>query len=77
VPKVEIDTPGVTIRVEGNEASINELGALALQLFTDANKVDTASKSAGPAFGFSNEKRWTPAAEHVKYGGVIDAPVIA
>lgn len=55
MPKVEINSQGVSIHVEANEASPTELGALALQLFKDANAVETA-KSAGPAFGFTTER---------------------
>lgn len=58
MPKVEIDTPGVTIRVEATESSAKELGDLALQLYRDTNDIDS-KKSLGPATGFTAERRWT------------------
>lgn len=56
MPKVEINSHGVSIHVEANEASPTELGALALQLFRDANAIE-AEKRVGPAFGFTTERR--------------------
>jgi hypothetical protein len=57
VPKVEIDTPGVTIRLDANEASTRELADIALQLYKDANAVDDTKRSNGLAFGFSGDRR--------------------
>ena len=55
MPKVEINSQGVSIHIEANEASPTELSALALQLFKDATTVD-AKKSAGPALGFTTDR---------------------
>jgi len=55
MPKVEINSQGVSIHVEATEASATELGELALRLFKDANDVD-AKKSPGPAMGFRTER---------------------
>jgi len=55
VPRVEIDTPGVTVRMEADEISVGELAKLAMGLYRDASAVD-AGKSAGPATGFSVER---------------------
>ena len=70
MPKVEIDTPGVTIRLEANESSAKELGDLALQLYRDANAVDVAKTSAGPALGFRDDKRWTQDTGYERRGAI-------
>lgn len=68
MPKVEIDTPGVTIRLDASEASVAELSKQALELFREASEVETR-QSSGPAFGFSNEKRWTADHHDTHYNG--------
>lgn len=40
MPKVEIDTPGVSIRLEASEASVGELSKQAIELYREANEVD-------------------------------------
>lgn len=59
MPRVKIDTPGVTIELDANEVSIKELGDQALQLYRDATAVDDAAAKAGPAYGFTAERRGT------------------
>lgn len=68
MPRVKIDTPGVTVEVEANEASINELGDQALKLFHEAG--GWPQKEHGSfGFGSSAERRWTPDHQHEKYRG--------
>mgnify|MGYP001583104564 CR=1 FL=1 len=55
MPKVEINSQGVSIHIEANEASPTELSAIALKLYKDATDIDTA-KSAGPALGFTTDR---------------------
>lgn len=59
MPRVKIDTPGVTVELDANEASVHELGKQAMDLFREATEVNKNTSTA-PAFGFSNDKRWTP-----------------
>lgn len=46
MPKVEIDTPGVTIRLEASEASIDTLGKQAMDMFREASEVDGRDRSS-------------------------------
>lgn len=64
MPKVEIDTPGVTIRLDANEASISELSKQALELYRDASQINTQQRDTAPAFGFTSERRDTPILGH-------------
>lgn len=67
MPKVEIGTAyGVTVRVEANEASVEELRKQAMETFKEATEVQKAVPS-GPGFGFTGEKRWTPDHEDLGY----------
>lgn len=54
--KVEIDTPGVTIRVEDADASAETLGAQALVLYERANAIDR-TQPTGAAAGLHAERR--------------------
>jgi hypothetical protein len=56
MPKVEIDTPGVTIRLDASEVSIEALGKQAMDMFKEASEVARATPP-GPAFGFGSERR--------------------
>ena len=57
MPRVEIDTPGVTIRIEATEISVKDLAAEALQLYKDdGGWPQTEHKGIGFA---ATEKRWT------------------
>lgn len=57
--KVEIDTPGVTIRMEDGEASAKTLGAQALVLYQKASEIDRRLPT-GPASTVNAERRGTP-----------------
>lgn len=67
MPRVKIDTPGVTVEIEANEASAKELGELALQLFRDAGGwPQTEARGIGFA---ATERRYTPDTEPIgRYG---------
>lgn len=68
MPRVKIDTPGVTVEIEANEVSINELGEQALKLFERAGGWPQHQRSAF-GFGAATERRWTPDHRHERYGG--------
>ena len=75
--KVEIDTPGVTIRVEDPEASAESLGAQALALYQKASEIDQRLPP-GPAGGLQAERRGTPTHTDPNYSSNIGfAPVKA
>lgn len=57
--KVEIDTPGVTIRIEDPNANAENLGAQALVLYERANAIDR-QQPVGPANGLNTDRRGTP-----------------
>jgi hypothetical protein len=57
MPRVKIDTPGVTVEIDANEASVTELAAQALQLYRDAGGWPQHQPSAA---GFVAERRWSP-----------------
>jgi hypothetical protein len=59
MPRVKIDTPGVSVELDATEASITELGKQAMDMFREAVVVN-GKQPAGLAYGFSQEKRWTP-----------------
>jgi hypothetical protein len=63
MPRVKIDTTVVTIELEAAEKSIDDLGKQAMDMFEQASKI-MKELPAGPAFGFGNEKRWTPNTVH-------------
>jgi hypothetical protein len=54
VPKVEIDTPGVTVRMEADEISVDALAVLALKTYRDAGGWPHPTPSA---MGFTAERR--------------------
>lgn len=64
MPKVEISTNSVSIKLDATETSITELGKQALDLLTEASKLDSQRDDTAPAFGFSNERRDTPMQGH-------------
>lgn len=75
--KVEIDTPGVTIRIEDDKTDAETLGAQALVLYRKASEVDQR-RSPGPAGGLNNERRGTPTHTDPNYSSSIGfAPVKA
>ncbi len=66
MPRVKIDTPGVSIELDANEVSSKELCEQALQLFKDAGGWPQTEHKG---IGFSaTEKRWTPDHRDVQYG---------
>jgi len=60
MPEVRIDTPVVTIELKDEGVTGDVLVRRALEAFKEANEIHSGVAD-GPAFGFSNEKRWTPA----------------
>ncbi|HCT81190.1 MAG TPA: hypothetical protein DGT23_32395 [Micromonosporaceae bacterium] len=56
MPRVKIDTPGVTIELDAGEVSVAELGKQAMELYREANEVDSKLAS-GPAYGLAQERR--------------------
>lgn len=66
MPRVKIDTPGVTVEIDANEVSVTELREHALQLFRDAGGwPQTEHKGVGFA---ATDRRWTPDHRDVQYG---------
>lgn len=60
MPKVEIGTAyGVTIRIEANEASVEELRKQAMDSFREACEIERGQPT-GPAGGVQVERRGTP-----------------
>ncbi len=59
MPRVKIDTPGVSVELDADEVSVTELGRQAMDLYRKATRVNTNLRT-GPAFGFVNDRRWTP-----------------
>jgi hypothetical protein len=67
MPRVKIDTPGVTVEIDANEVSAKDLAALALELYKDAGGwPQTEARGIGFAV---TEKRWTPDHRDTGYGG--------
>jgi hypothetical protein len=64
------------VELDAGEASISELGKQALDMFREASDIHRG-EPAGPAFGFTGEKRWTPDHTNTNYQGSGFAPVKA
>lgn len=62
--KVRIDTPGATIEVEA-DGDLAEVSDQALELFREAGGWP---RGDGPAFGFSQERRYSPSVYPVGNG---------
>lgn len=73
MPRVEIGTAyGVTVKVEANEASVEELRKQAMDSFREACQIEYGQPT-GPAFGFSGERRGTPDHRSTRFGpGRVD-----
>jgi hypothetical protein len=56
MPRVKIDTPGVTVELDASEVSIEALSAQALALYRAASRTDDALPT-GPAGGIQAERR--------------------
>lgn len=59
MPRVKIDSPGVTVELDANEVSVTELGKQAMEMYREASEINK-SNPTGAATGFSIDKRWTP-----------------
>lgn len=68
MPRVKIDTPGVTIEIDANEMSADDMGKLALQLFRVAGGWPQGDPIRPVGFA-ATERRWTPDHQHEKYNG--------
>lgn len=65
MPRVKIDTPGVTVEIDANEASVKELAEQALQLYRDAGGwPQTEHEGIGFA---ATEKRYAADHKDVNY----------
>lgn len=51
MPKVEIDTAGVTVRLEASESSITDLSKQALDLYRDATAIERGVTPLSIGFG--------------------------
>lgn len=58
MPRVKIDTPGVTIELDAPEVPVTELGKQAMDMYREASEVNSKN-GPGPAVGFIADKRWT------------------
>lgn len=54
MPTARIDTPGVTVELTANEASIEALGKQAMDMFREATEIDRKLPT-GPGFGLNTE----------------------
>jgi hypothetical protein len=68
MPRVKIDTPGVTVELDAGEASVEQLGKQALEMFKEASD-HIGKERTQVGFGLSNEKRWTPDHHDTHYNG--------
>lgn len=67
MPRVKIDTPGVTVEIEAGEVSSKELCEQALQLYRDAGGwPQTEHRGIGFA---ATENRFEPDHRHHRYWG--------
>lgn len=75
MPRVKIDTPGVSVELDANDVTVTDLGKQAMDMYREATLINSGIP-AGAAFGFANDKRWTPDHRHTKQWGLGDfAPV--
>lgn len=56
MPRVKIDTPGVTIELDANETSVTELGKQAMDMYREATEIHDKN-GGGPAYGLNTERR--------------------
>lgn len=59
MPTARIDTPGVTVELTANEASIEALGKQAMDMFREATDINNGTP-VGVGFGIHNDRRGEP-----------------
>jgi len=55
MPRVKIDTPGVSVELESTKATVIALGKQAMDIFREANSLNERQRP-GPGFGLTVER---------------------